>query len=155
MNRGRSPHGVNARLATASDLSVLLPLIELFCEADRHPFDSGRVSHALLQLLKDEALGQVWIAEEGTEAVGYAVVTWGYSLESGGREALVDEIFARQSGKGAGSVLMEAAVAGAARSGARVMFLETESHNERARDFYRRHGFVTEDSVWLSRSLLS
>lgn len=29
----------------------------------------------------------------GEPPLGYAIVTWGYSLESGGREALLDEIY--------------------------------------------------------------
>ena len=33
------------------------------------------------------------------------------------------------------------------------MFLETEAPNERARRFYQRHDFTTEDSIWLSRDL--
>ena len=41
----------------------------------------------------------------------------------------------------------------AAHAGASRMFLETESHNQRARGFYTRLGFATEDSVWMSREL--
>jgi len=33
------------------------------------------------------------------------------------------------------------------------MFLETETHNERARRFYSRQGFEADDSIWMSRDL--
>jgi hypothetical protein len=33
------------------------------------------------------------------------------------------------------------------------MFLKTESHNERVRGFYARHGFAVDPSVWMSRPL--
>lgn len=36
---------------------------------------------------------------------------------------------------------------------ATAMFLETESPNEGARRFYRRHGFEADDSTWMSREL--
>jgi hypothetical protein len=33
------------------------------------------------------------------------------------------------------------------------MFLETERPNTRVRDFYARHGFAEDDSIWMSREL--
>jgi len=41
----------------------------------------------------------------------------------------------------------------AAQAGTSRMFLETESHDQRARGCYTRLGFATEDSVWMSREL--
>jgi ribosomal protein S18 acetylase RimI-like enzyme len=35
----------------------------------------------------------------------------------------------------------------------KVMFLETERSNDRARRFYQRHGFVEDDSIWMSRGI--
>ncbi len=34
-----------------------------------------------------------------------------------------------------------------------LLFLETERYNEAARRLYRRHGFVDEESVWMSLDL--
>jgi ribosomal protein S18 acetylase RimI-like enzyme len=33
------------------------------------------------------------------------------------------------------------------------MFVETEAANTRVRDFYRRHGFEVEESIWMSRDV--
>ena len=38
-------------------------------------------------------------------------------------------------------------------AGATRIFLETEAPNDSVRRFYRRHGFVDEESVWLQRRL--
>ncbi|MEV8514576.1 GNAT family N-acetyltransferase [Dactylosporangium sp. NPDC051484] len=134
--------------AVPDDLDALLSLVREFCEFDGHDFDAERVTRALRPLLAGDEHGQVWLADGGAP-VGYAVVTWGWSLESGGREALLDEIYVRERGRGVGSELLRRAVAAAAEAGAATMFLETEARNERVRTFYARHGFEAEDSIWM------
>ena len=37
--------------------------------------------------------------------------------------------------------------------GAKVLFLETELHNDRARRFYERIGLTAEDSIWMEMRL--
>jgi GNAT superfamily N-acetyltransferase len=141
--------------AALEDLPVLLPLVAAFCELDHHPFDEDRVAQALGPLLADDAFGQVWLIVDpaGGPPVGYAVVTWGYSLESGGREGLLDEIFVQERSRGIGAAALDELLAACRAAGVRRMFLETEAHNSRVRRFYARHGFAVEDSVWMSRDL--
>lgn len=125
----------------------------------QHPFVDGRefdeawVRSALTPLLADDAFGQVWVTEGDGLITGHAVVTGSYSLESGGRDCILDEIYVEHRSSGTGSRLLETALAAAAESGARAVFLETEANNLRVRSFYQRHGFHVEDSVWMSRSL--
>jgi GNAT superfamily N-acetyltransferase len=141
------------RRAILTDCDDLIPLVRCFYEIDRHDFDEERVRSALTPLLVDDEFGQVWVIENQSALTGYAVVTWSYSLESGGRDCILDEIYVARRCAGAGSHLLEAALAGAAKAGARAVFLETEAHNRRVRSFYARHGFALEDSVWMARSL--
>lgn len=140
------------RRATPADLEALLPLARGYCEADAHVFDEERVRRGFVPLLEDDALGQVWLIGEA-EPVGYAVVTWGHSIEAGGREALLDEFYVRDGGKGLGGAAMPAILAAARDAGAVRIYLETETANGRARGFYAQHGFVVEDSVWMCRDL--
>ena len=139
------------RRADLSDLDDLVVLIREFCEADHHPFDEATVRSALRPLLEDDQYGLVWAV--GRPAEGYAVVTWGYSLESGGRDALLDEIYFRQRNRGQGSALVRALIDDLEARGMNRVFLETEHHNDAVRRFYARHGFQTEDSIWMSRKL--
>ena len=140
------------RRAGPGDLEALLPLVRGYCEADDHVYDEASVRRAMAPLLEDDSLGQVWLLGDG-EPSGYAVVTWGHSIESGGREALLDEFYVRDGGKGVGGEAMPALLEAARAAGAVRMFLETETANERARTFYARHGFAVEDSVWMSIDL--
>ncbi len=142
------------RRAASADLEVLVPLIAEFYRVDRHVFDEREVRSALIPLLADGTAGQVWLITDDTGAVaGYAVLTWGYSLESGGREGLIDELFVRQQNVGLGGRALDSLVDHALRAGCRVLFLETEAHNARVRSFYSRHGFAAQDSIWMSRTL--
>jgi GNAT superfamily N-acetyltransferase len=131
----------------------VVSLSEEFCMIDGHPFDRARVTSALRGLLADDSLGEVWVVsgEDGLE--GYAVITWGYSLESGGRDALLDEMYVSKPGSGVGSTLIEAVIEAVRGRGLTRIFLETEMANAAARRFYGRHGFEVEDSVWMSLEL--
>ncbi|HSJ33581.1 MAG TPA: GNAT family N-acetyltransferase [Acidimicrobiia bacterium] len=141
------------RLAGPSDLDRLLEMHARFCAADDHQFDPEAARTALEPLLVDDRVGLVWVAE-GEEGGGYAIVTWGWSVESRGRDALLDEIYAEPPGRGIGAALIEAILAELkTRESVTRIFLETEEGNEGARRLYRRHGFEVEPSVWMSREL--
>ena len=119
-------------------------------------FDRSLTSNACerpFPLLENDEFGQVWQVSTPDGARGYCVIGWSYSLESGGRECLVDEIFVANQSRGLGTLLLEGAIEGARRGGVNVVFLETEVHNERVRSFYQRHGFQIEDSIWMRRVL--
>ena len=139
------------RLATPADLPELLGLVCEYCEADHHDFDEARVRSALVPLLESDRYGLVWVV--GRPAEGYAVVTWGYSLESGGADALLDEIYVRERRRGRGSELLRHIMQDLESRGLSRIFLETERHNEAVRRFYARHGFEEESSVWMCRGV--
>ena len=143
------------RRAGVADIHELLVLIQEFYALNRHEFHEHRVRHALVPLLSGDQVGQVWVMDSRPEesTSGYAVVTWGWSPKSGGRDALLDELYVRERGAGLGRTLLIQAMAAAVGAGARRMFLETERHNRRVRRFYAGLGFATEDSVWMSQSL--
>jgi GNAT superfamily N-acetyltransferase len=141
------------RRAVSDDLDRLVGMHARFCAADGHDFDEEKARQALAPLLDDDRTGLVWLAEDD-DGEGYAVVTWGWSVESGGPDALLDEIYADPAGRGIGAALLEAILAElSARGSVSRIFLETEQGNEAARRLYRRHGFEQEPSVWMSREI--
>lgn len=143
-----------ARRAVDGDLEALWPLIQAFYEIDHHDFERDRIERAIRPLLVDDTYGQVWVLDRAGEVEGYAVVTWSWSVESGGRDCILDEIYVAFRARGRGSKLLSAVFDGARAAGASAVFLETEAHNVRGRSFYQRHGFDVEGCVWMSRSLL-
>jgi RimJ/RimL family protein N-acetyltransferase len=135
------------RRAGETDLALLSGLVREFYEIDRHDYQQERVLAALPPLLTSDRYGVIWLI--GEPVLGYAVVTWSYSIESGGRDALLDEIYLRDRGQGIGTAALNAILADLQDRGLSRMFLETESHNRRVRRFYARSGFEQEDSVWM------
>jgi len=135
------------KLAGEQDLPLLLELVREFYAIDRHDYDEGRVLAALPALLESEQYGVIWLIGEPVR--GYAVVTWSYSIESGGREALLDEIYLRDRGEGIGTAALQAILSDLQERGLSRMFLETERHNAQVRRFYARAGFQLEDSLWM------
>lgn len=135
------------RRAVSDDLGALVALHERFCNVDGHPFDRGRATAAFRPLLSDDRHGVVWITDDQD---AYAVVTWGWSIEGGGAEAVLDELYVDARGRGTGTALIEHLLADSRTRGLARVFLETESANDRVRTLYARHGFVTDDSVWMS-----
>ena len=96
-------------------------------------------------------LGVVYLLGEPPD--GYAVVTWGYSIESGGRDALLDEIYVRPEGRATEGQPSQEILEDLRHRGLTRVFLETERANTRVRAFYSRHGFTEDDSIWMSREL--
>ncbi len=147
------PDRLAIRPGTVDDLEELLALGRRYCEADGHEFHEARARRAFAGLLAEPRWGTVLLAELDGTAIGYAVVTVGYSIESGGVEALLDEVYLDVRSQGFGSILLDRVLAEARSRNAQRLFLETEAANERARAFYRRHGFRQDDSIWLSIDL--
>jgi ribosomal protein S18 acetylase RimI-like enzyme len=144
---------VEIRDATPDDYEAIMPLVQAFYEIDRHPWDPSLVEAGLRPLLAGSAPGFVLVAEHEGAILAYAVVTWGWAIESGGRDALLDEIYVADRSKGIGANMMSRIMERCRTAGCRRMFLETEPHNRAARIFYTRHGFDIDESVWMSRLL--
>ena len=111
-------------------------------------FDPGTSESGVLPLLADDTHGVIWVSDA---LDAYAVVTWGWSVESGGLEAVLDEIYVRDRNAGTGSALIAHLHGDCAERGVKRIFLETEAANAAVRRLYERHGYVAEDSVWMAR----
>jgi ribosomal protein S18 acetylase RimI-like enzyme len=143
------------RAAGAADLGLLLGFIRDLYAAEHIPFDEDRAAKALGGLLEEPSLGWIWIVERRGEPVGYAVVTLGYSLEFGGRFALLDELFIAEGhrGAGVGRQVLDRIAEVCREMRLQAVRLEVERTNKEACGLYRRAGFVAHDrdlmTLWL------
>jgi len=142
---------VDIRRARPDDLDHLVELHREFCAVDAHPFDSGRAAAAFAPLLDDDRHGVVWMVDSPP---AYAVLTWGWSIEAGGAEAVLDEIFVSARDAGVGSSLIQHVLADGHRRGLARIVLETETDNHRVREFYGRHGFHVDGSIWMAHEFV-
>ena len=141
--------------AEASGLDALLPMIRALCEHDGTPFDERAVGRALALVLADESLGRVWLIECGREAAGYLVLTFGFSLEFGGRDAFIDELYVREAfrGRGLGRRAIDLAERACRGRGVGALHLEVERANTSAQELYRRTGFRDHDRYLMTKRL--
>lgn len=144
------------RLAAPTDLETLLPLVAAYhrFEGIRHTPESTRA--ALRPLLEDPALGRVWLIEEDGAVAGYIALCFGYSIEFGGRDAFVDELYLLEScrGRGLGKAALDAAAREATALGVVALHLEVGTENAKARKLYEAAGFVPRSGfALLSRRL--
>lgn len=146
------------RAARAADVEPLLDLIrELYLEDGTTPFDAHHHRRAVAELVAHPDLGHILVFEEATNLVGYAVVTWGFSLEYRGRDAFLDELFIASSHRGQGLARQAlTAVEEACRArGVKSLHLEVERANETAQGLYRRWGFIDHDRYLLTKSIVN
>lgn len=124
------------------DADVLLSMARAFHIEDGHPLDTAAEA-AVVQIARGEPFARAWIVWQGAAAVGYVVITLGYSVEYGGRDGFIDDLYliAEARGRGLGRKVLAFAIAEAARLGIRTLHLEVETANEHADDLYRAAGF--------------
>jgi GNAT superfamily N-acetyltransferase len=146
---------VRFRRATKADVSTLLDLTAEYYREERYSFDRLAASAAVSGLIRDPRRGSAWLVVAEGRAVGYFLVTFGWSLEYRGRDAFVDEIYLtpEHRGRGVGSKALAYAERAAAAAGARALHLEVERFNVAARDLYRRRGFTDRGRILLTKLL--
>lgn len=139
------------RIANSQDGSAILALLRQYCEEVSTPWSDQHLLAGLKPLLGDNNHGVVLVAED-KKIIAYSVLTWGWGIESGGQEALVDEMFVRSDyrNQGIGEQLLKKTLERAKDQGVKVVFLETEKENPKSRELYKRIGFSEESSVWMS-----
>ncbi|HEX4871448.1 MAG TPA: GNAT family N-acetyltransferase [Nevskiaceae bacterium] len=130
------------RLAQAADLPRLAAYVAAFHALEGLP--AGGPSLAVLQpLLGESPHGRLWLIELDEAPAGYLAITFGYSIEFGGRDAFIDELFLlpEHRGRGLGRAVLEQLRRAAAALGLRALHLEVARGNERAQRLYHEAGY--------------
>lgn len=143
------------RAATSSDCALLVDLMSEFYAESGYPLNRRRAEVAFSELLADPVLGQVWLIQAEPGPVGYVVLTLGYSMEYGGRDAFVDDLFIRVPfrGRGLGKLALTEVRDACAKRGVRALHLEVGRDNTAAQSLYRQTGFVDTDRQLLTLRL--
>ncbi|MDX1385462.1 MAG: GNAT family N-acetyltransferase [Thermoanaerobaculia bacterium] len=139
------------RRATPDDLDPLAELMAEFHREDHVVTDEARARKALSGLLADPALGRVWVVAADDDIVAYVAIGFGFSLELGGKDAFVDEMYVRPAWRrqGLAATVLESAARDAAEAGARALHLEVGRGNGTARRVYERAGFIAREQYHL------
>ena len=142
-------------LATPDDLDRLLPCMADFNASDGITVDPTQLRPALLRLRADPSLGRVILDKNNGVTSCYAVITWGYDLEYGGRDAWLTEFWVAPThrGRGLGRTLLAAAEQVCRDHGASALHLMVRPDNLPARRLYEGAGYAPPPRLTLSRTL--
>ena len=134
--------GVRFDPACAVDRATLLAMVRAFHAEDGHPLEASSEG-AVLRVAAGEELARAWIVRRAGEAVGYLILTLGYSVEYGGQDGFIDDLYLKPElrGQGVGRRLLAFALDQAAALGINTLHLEVEAENARALRTYRDAGF--------------
>jgi GNAT superfamily N-acetyltransferase len=143
-------------LCGPDDLDRLAGLATQFhAEMGRDLTDEARRA-ALAPLLAGSPHGAAYLFGPARAPTGYLVVSFGWSVEFGGLEARIDELFVREKvrGRGIGSEAVNAMSRALAGAGVMALHLEVDAGRPGIRKFYQQAGFVPRsDAALMSRAL--
>ena len=146
---------INYRVAEITDITILLELVKEFHEKEKLAFDEKLDRNALEIFLADGSWGQVWIIQQEDEAIGYMILTLGYSLEYRGRDAFIDELYLRPKhrGQGIGTQMLTFAEETCRVLGVQALHLEVDFENPDAQRLYHRVGYQRHHRFLMSKIL--
>ena len=143
-------------LATPEHLDRLLPLVTTFHEEAGIKLSDDARRAGVIPLLDGIPHGCAYLIGPPRAPIGYIVVTFGWSVEFGGLDAIIDELFVRPGVRGRG-IASEALIAlprALAQGGLRAIHLEVDRDNTAAVKLYRRAGFAAREKyMFMSRRL--
>ena len=141
------------RVATDADTETLLLLMQEFYATEHLIFREKVLRRCIDEMFENPKLGHVYIIELNTQPVGYVVLTFGYSLEFHGQDALVDEFYVREPfrGQGIGSSVLESIAKMCRDEGIAAVHLEVDRENTAAQQLYQREGFVDHHRYLLTK----
>jgi GNAT superfamily N-acetyltransferase len=130
------------RAALLSDVPVLVQLMEEFYRESNYSLDRLWATSSFRMLLGDSSRGSVWLLSRDDEAVGYVVLTIRFSMEHGGLDAFIDDLFVRREHRrlGVATAALGELFAECRRRGVLALHVEVGRDNIAANTLYAGFG---------------
>ena len=143
-------------IATADDLPRLLPMVAAYHAEEGIDSDEAHLEAALAPLLDGTPLGVAYLIGPRRSPVGYIVISFGYSVELGGIDGVIDEFWIRPPvrGRGMGMDVLLGLIPALAEHGLCGLSLEVDRDNTRAQKLYNRAGFRLREKYSLMTRVL-
>ena len=124
----------------------------------RWVFDTDPHHHrtAIAPLLDGSPHGAIWLIGPRRAPVGYVAVTFGWSIEFGGLDGIIDELYIRPTvrKRGMGSEALMSIAQALTEAGVRALHLEVDRDDDTAQRLYARAHFEPRSKyLFMSRVL--
>ena len=135
-------------LAKPDDLAVLQKLVASFHNQENIEQTDQERGAALLPLLAGTPHGAAYLIGPRKGAVGYIIISFGYSVEMGGIAGFIDEFYIRTNvrGRGLDGEVLRSLMPALAGYGVKALRLEVGQDNEAAIRLYGKLGFEPHDN---------
>ena len=135
-------------LAGEDDLDRVVSLVAAFLEEQGFALDPEQRRACIAPLLSGSPYGSVYLIGPQRAPIGYVAVTFTWSVEFGGLDAAIDEIYLRPGvrGRGIASEVLQAICKRLFQAGVMLIDLEVDRDNAAARKLYERLGFEARDT---------
>lgn len=143
-------------LATIDHRDALLRLVTDFHAEQGIESDETHRAAAIEPLLEGIPHGCAYLIGPTRAPIGYVIICFSWSIEFGGLDAMIDELFIRPPVRGRG-VATEALLSlskALASGGVKAMHLEVDRDDSKARKLYTRAGFRERDRYMLMSRVL-
>ncbi|MDQ3819097.1 MAG: GNAT family N-acetyltransferase, partial [Acidobacteriota bacterium] len=136
--------GITTRNALLDDVPVLVDLMSEFYAEANYPLDREWARASFYALLEDCSRGAAWIVFHDSEPAGYVVMTIRFSMEYGGLDAFIDDLFIRPSyrRRGLGRALLNSLFDECRRRRVLAVRVEVGHDNVAAKALYNSYGLL-------------
>lgn len=132
-----------ARSATSDDIPILAALMDQFYRESGYSLDRQWAVTTFSTLISRPNLGAAWVLLDDNRPVGFAVLTVRFSMEHGGMEGCIDDLFvdAAHRRRGLARRGLEAVFRECDRREVIVVSVIVGADNLPAKALYAEHGF--------------
>ena len=143
-------------LARPDDLDRITRLVGDFHTEQGITQDDATRRAAILPLLEGSPHGAVYRIGPARAPIGYVTVGFGWSIELGGMDGFLDEIYIRPGvrGRGIGSEIMLSLPKALAGAGLKALHLEVDREDASVRKLYEKLHFRPRDKYMLMTRVL-
>jgi len=130
------------RSAAKNDIPVIVELMREFYAESKLSLDGDWAVRSFDQLLQSTERGAAWISFRGSDPAGYVVLTTRHSMEFGGLDGFVDDLFVRPAFRrqGVGASLLTELFRECSKRHVLAVHVEIGSDNAPAQALCRRFG---------------
>lgn len=138
-------------LAAPNHLDKLDALVAAFHAEEGITLPAEQRRAGLEPLLEGIPHGAAYLIGPARAPIGYLVITFGWSLEFGGLDGFIDEIYVRPGvrGRGIASETLQALPRALAGAGLKALHLEVSRDAEKTQKLYKRAGFSARSDYML------
>jgi GNAT superfamily N-acetyltransferase len=140
-------------IAAENDIDLILDMMSEFYKHEQIKYNKEILRPVIIDMIQNPSLGKIWLINADSEVIGYFTLTFIFSMEYGGRNALLDEIFIKDSfrRKGIGKQTLKFIEQQCKLNDIHAIHLQVNNFNPSAKNLYEFFGFEVVDRIFMKK----